>query len=180
MFYLFLADGFEEVEALATLDVLRRAGIDAATVGVTGKTVTGSHGIPVICDREIAELSPAAAFDGVILPGGMPGTKHLNASAQVHAFLDAAAQRDLWICAICAAPMILGQRGMLAGRQAVCFPGFEPELKGAQIPDQFVCRDGRFITAKGMGSAIQFGLAIVAAVQGAEKAAALEATLQCA
>ena len=180
MFYLFLAEGFEEVEALATLDVLRRAKIDVVTVGVTGKTVTGSHGVPVVCDRGIADVSPAAAFDGVILPGGMPGTNHLNASAQLHAFLDAAAQRGAWICAICAAPMILGQRGMLAGKQAVCFPGFEPELKGADIPDRYVCRDGKFITARGMGSAIQFGLAIVAAVQGADKAVALEATLQCA
>lgn len=180
MFYLFLADGFEEVEALATLDVLRRAGIDTVTVGVTGKTVTGAHGIPVVSDREIAALSPADAIDGVILPGGMPGTNNLNASPVVHAFLDAAQAQGSWICAICAAPMILGRRGMLEGKQAVCFPGFEPELRGAEVPDRYVVRDGRIITARGMGSAIQFGLAIVAAVQGAEAAAALEATLQCA
>ncbi|MBR4726507.1 MAG: DJ-1/PfpI family protein [Clostridia bacterium] len=180
MFYLFLADGFEEVEALATLDVLRRAKIDILTVGVTGKTVTGSHGIPVVSDKSIDEVAPADALDGVILPGGMPGTKYLNASKQVHAFLDAAEARGSWICAICAAPMILGQRGMLQGRQAVCFPGFEPELRGAAVPELYVCRDGNYITAKGMGSAIQFGLAIVAAVKGPQAAAALEATLQCA
>ena len=165
MIYMFLAPGFEEIEALMPLDLMRRAGLDVTTVGVGGLDVTGSHGITVkadITDSEFNDNSPEC----VILPGGMPGTKNLDASAVVHAALDSALENNALICAICAAPMILGKRGILRGKNATCFPGFEGELEGATISDCRVVRDGNVITAAGMGVALEFGLELVAALKG--------------
>lgn len=178
MLYMFFADGFEEVEAVATLDVIRRAGIAAESVGIGSKTVTGAHGIALICDKAENEID-ISQTDGVILPGGMPGTTNLLNSKTVNDCIDYCVKNSLWICAICAAPMILGRKGLLDGKKAVCFPGFESELKGAFIPDDFVCRDGNIITAKGMGSAVNFGLEIVSAICGKETADNLKLTLQC-
>lgn len=178
MFYIFFAEGFEEVEAIATLDVIRRAGIEIKSVGVGGKTVTGSHGIPVICDVEDKETY-LENICGVILPGGMPGTNNLWASTIVNDAVDYCNVNGKLICAICAAPLILGRKNLLDGKNAVCFPGFEDELKGAIISEKYVCRDGNIITAKGMGSAVNFGLEIVSAVKGKEYADSLKDTLQC-
>lgn len=178
MFYMFLADGFEEVEAIATLDVIRRAGIEIETVGIGSLTQKGSHGISVVCDKT-HDSAVFDGLDGIILPGGMPGTTNLMNDAVVNEFIDYCAANNLLICAICAAPMILGRKGLLKGRSAVCFPGFENELAGAKISDTFICRDGNIITAKGMGSAINFGLEIVTAVKNEKAAAELKETLQC-
>ena len=164
MIYMFLAEGFEEVEALAPLDLIRRAGLEIKTVGVGSKTVVGSHGIPVVADITENEFSDNAP-DMVILPGGMPGTKNLDASAIVHKAIADAVKNDAYVCAICAAPMILGKLGLLRGKNAVCYPGFEEYLEGAILPDKKVVRDGKVITAKGMGAAIEFGLAIVSALK---------------
>lgn len=179
MLYMFFAEGFEEVEAIATLDVIRRAGIEIYSVGVGSKTVTGSHGISVICDKTESEIAPDSSLSGIILPGGMPGTTNLMENSVVDGFIDYCAENNLYICAICAAPMILGRKGLLNGKEAICFPGFEDELFGATVSDKFVCRDGRIITAKGMGSAVNFGIEIVAAIKGEEAALALKSTLQC-
>ena len=119
------------------------------------------------------------SLEGVILPGGMPGTTNLLNSETVNNFIDYCSDNNLYICAICAAPMILGRKGLLNGKNAVCFPGFEAELCGAVISDEYVCTDGKIITSKGMGSAVKFGLAIVAAVKDTETSNKLEATLQC-
>lgn len=178
MFYMFFAEGFEEVEAIATLDVIRRADIEIKSVGVGGKTVTGSHGIPVVCDIEDKDFS-YENICGVILPGGMPGTNNLWASATVINAVDYCSENGKFLCAICAAPLILGRKNLLDGKNAVCFPGFEDELKGAKISESFVCRDGNVITAKGMGSAVNFGLEIVSAVKGKEFADRLKGSLQC-
>lgn len=178
MIYVFLADGFEEIEALAPVDLLRRAGLTVQTVGVTGKVVTGSHGIAVTADILPADLNLNDDLQAVILPGGMPGAKNLDASAEVQAAIDFAAQSDKLVCAICAAPFILGKKGMLSGKTATCFPGFEEQLTGAKVSADFVCRDGKFITAKGMGTAVEFGLAIVAALCGEKTADELRATIQ--
>ena len=166
--YLFLADGFEEIEALTPVDLLRRAGVPVVTVGVTGKTVTGAHGIAVTADVTADEAQRMLA-DGdtpamVILSGGMPGASNLDASPLVDTFLAAAVEADAYIAAICAAPMILGKRGLLNGKAAVCYPGFEEFLTGARLQEKGCnCAwDGKIITAKGMGAAIEFGLAIVA------------------
>ncbi len=177
MFYMFFADGFEEVEAIATLDVIRRGGIEIKSVGVNGKEITGSHGITVKCDTVTDDIS----FDnlcGIILPGGMPGTTNLMEDSTVNNFIDYCAENGLFICAICAAPMILGRKGLLDGKEAICFPGFEDELKGAVISESFVCRSGNIITAKGMGSAVNFGLEIVKAVKGKQFSDELRETLQ--
>lgn len=178
MFYMFFAEGFEEVEAVATLDVLRRAKIGIKSVGVASQTVIGSHSMKFVCDETTDSVSLNDEISGVILPGGMPGTTNLFADVTVNKFIDYCNDNNLYICAICAAPMILGKKGLLDGRKAVCFPGFEEELLGAEIADSFVCTDGRIITAKGMGSAVDFGLEIVSAIKGHEYAADLRNTLQ--
>lgn len=178
MVYAFLAKGFEEVEAIATIDVIRRAEIDICTVGVGSKLVCGSHNIPVFCDFDETEVN-VDDIDAVILPGGMPGTLNLEKNATVNKFIDFAAENGKLIAAICAAPSILGHKGLLKGKQATAFPGFESELEGAQISDKFVVSDGNIITARGMGSAIDFGLAVVEYFQGEKSASRLKNTLQC-
>ena len=176
MIYLFLANGFEEIEALAPLDLLRRAGLEVTTVGIGGDRIVGSHGITV--EADIPEgLFADAAPDMIILPGGMPGSRHLDESRTVDVALKAAARRGAYIAAICAAPMVLGHRGLLVGKRAICFPGFEKELEGATIATERVVRDGNVITAAGMGVAIEFGLALVAALKGEEVANNLRRTI---
>lgn len=157
MVYVFLAKGFEEIEALAPVDVLRRAGVKVQTVGVTGKRVTGSHGISVNCDIAIGEAQ-FHELDGIILPGGLPGTTNLEADETVDKFIDYAARNDKIIGAICAAPMILGHKGLLRGKNAVCYTGFEKELDGAHILDRPAVRDGNIVTGWGAGGAIDFAL----------------------
>lgn len=179
MLYMFFADGFEEVEAIATLDVIMRAGIEIESVGIVSKQITGSHGITVICDKSENDISLSDNLCGIILPGGMPGTTNLQNSAIVNDFIDYCFENNLYLCAICAAPMILGQKCLLNGKKATCFPGFEKFLDGAMLSDEYVCTDGKIITAKGMGSAVNFGLAIVASIKDAETACALKETLQC-
>ena len=161
MVYMFLADGFEEVEALCPLDLLRRAGADVKTVGITGKQVTGSHNITVTADILPEEMVLDRTLEMIILPGGMPGTTNLDASGAVHEAVRFAADRGITIGAICAAPMIIGKLGYLSGRSAICYPGFEKYLIGANISAKSVVVDENFITAKGMGVAAQFGLALV-------------------
>lgn len=179
MLYMFFAEGFEEVEAIAALDVIRRADIEIKTVGIGSKTVVGAHSIPVICDITESEIVLDNSLNGIILPGGMPGTTNLMNNSAVNSAIDFCAEKNLLICAICAAPMILGRKGLLTDKEAVCFPGFEEELKGATVSSKFVCKDGNIITAKGMGSAVNFGIEIVAYFKSYETANKLKSTLQC-
>lgn len=178
MIYMFLANGFEEIEALCPLDLLRRAGLEVTTVGIGGDTVVGAHGIAVGADIPDT-LYRDSAPDMIILPGGMPGTRHLDESRTVESALRAAVAGDAYIAAICAAPMILGKRNYLVGKHAVCFPGFEEYLTGAILPTDRtrVITDGRIITAAGMGVALEFGLALVRALKGEEAAEALRAAV---
>ena len=169
MIYLFLANGFEEIEALCPLDLLRRAGLQVTTVGIGGDLIKGSHGIAVqadIPDTMYRDSKP----EMIILPGGMPGSENLDNSRVVDAALRAAARNGAYLCAICAAPMVLGKRGYLQGKRAVCYPGFEEYLEGAVVTDARVECDGKVITSKGMGAALEFGLALVEALRGKEKA----------
>ena len=169
MVYVFLADGFEEIEALTPIDILRRAGVSVTSVGVTGKTVTGSHGISVeadITESEAADALSRADIEAVVLPGGMPGADNLNASSVVEKYISAAKDCGASIAAICAAPYILGIRGMLSGKMATCFPGFEDRLEGAQYYDCDVIRDGEIITGRAMGAATEFSLELVDAIKG--------------
>lgn len=179
MLYMFFADGFEEVEAVAALDVIRRAGIEIESVGIGGKAIRGSHGIEIICDRTDSEISFSDELSGIILPGGMPGTLNLMNSKTVNNFIEFCSEKKLLLAAICAAPMILGRKGLLSGCKAVCFPGFENELTGSLHSDDFVCTDGNIVTAKGMGSAVNFGIAIVRYFKGSDEAESLKLTLQC-
>lgn len=178
MIYIYLADGFEETEALTPADILRRAGIKTALVGVGSDIITGSHGISVICDMTDEDVIFGDNIEAVFLPGGMPGTLNLEKSESVQKAIDYAAENDKLLCAICAAPSILGHKGFLKGKNAICFPGFEDELEGATISDDFVCLDGNIITAKGMGSATEFGLRIVEYFKGKETAEKIRASLQ--
>ena len=174
MVYVFLADGFEEIEALCPVDIMRRAGLSVITVGISKKEIIGSHGITVIADITDAELSFDEDIDLIFLPGGMPGTKNLDASSAVHKMLDLALEQNSYIAAICAAPMILGKRGLLIEKEAVCYPGFEEYLIGANVPtDKNIVFDGKIITAKGMGVATDFGLALTTILCGKEKADSL-------
>ena len=166
MVYVFLADGFEETEAIAPIDMLRRAGKEVTTVGVTGKTVTSSHGISVIADMTEDEFTDDSTdtddIEMIILPGGMPGTLNEEASLVVQVAIDYCAENNIPIGAICAAPSILGHKGLLNGKNAICYSGFEKELHGAVIAkDKGVVTDGNIITARGAGVAIEFGLELV-------------------
>ena len=197
MIVMFLAPGFEEVEALAPLDLLRRAGLKVVTVAVRetktnilmsrlanigvsacnlwdeAPTVTGSHGITVTADLTESAftgyLNGKFAPEAVILPGGMPGTTNLDASPTVERALELAAAKGSYLCAICAAPLVLGKRGYLNGKRATCYPGFEEYLTGATVGGK-VIRDGRIITAAGMGVAQEFGFEIISALVSPEKA----------
>lgn len=170
MILLFLADGFEEIEALTPVDVLRRAGYDLKTVAARsdgGKNVTGAHGITVCADLTMNEAKALCASpDMVILPGGMPGTKNLDADADVDRYVTDAVKRGAFVGAICAAPMILGKRGILRGKRAVCFPGFEDTLDGATVTGNRVEIDGNIVTACGMGAANEFALALLSVMKG--------------
>ena len=178
MVYLFLANGFEEIEALCPLDLLRRAGVEVTTVGVGGEMIRGSHGIVVQADMPDTMYMDANP-EMIILPGGMPGSKNLDESRIVDAAVQTAARKGAYIAAICAAPFILGKRGLLAGKEAICYPGFEDQLTGARISAEKVVRDGNFITAAGMGVAVDFGLALVEVLKDAQAAADLRKTIQC-
>lgn len=172
MIYMFLANGFEEVEALTPLDLLRRAGLSVTTVGVGGSDwIVGAHGIAVQADMPDTMFRDAKP-EMVILPGGMPGIRHLDAARTVEAAIHAAASNNAYLAAICAAPMVLGKRGYLKGKRATCFPGFEEYLTDAvPVPnDVRVVTDGKVITAAGMGVALEFGLALVGALQGYDAA----------
>lgn len=168
--YVFLADGFEEIEGLTVVDLLRRAGLDTVTVSITGrKEITGSHRIVLHAD----ELFEEADFDDtamLVLPGGMPGTLHLGEHIGLHQVLTQKMEENCPIAAICAAPSVLGDLGALKGKRAVCYPGFEDRLTGAIVTQNPVEVDGNITTSRGMGTAIPFALAIIEHFQGKEQA----------
>lgn len=177
MIYVFFAHGFEEIEAIATVDILRRAELEVRTVGVGAKTITGAHGITVHCDI-IDHMVTAKELRMIVLPGGMPGTVNLEKSQEVREIIRHCVEKDIWIAAICAAPSILGHMGVLAGKKATCFPGFETQLKGANFTGSRLEQDGKLITAKGPGVTIPFALRLVELLVDKERAALLEASLQ--
>lgn len=169
MIYAFLADGFEETEAIAPIDMLRRAKLEVKTVGVGTATPTSSHGIKVTADITEADVKLDGDLQLIVLPGGMPGTLHLEASKTVQSAIAYCAENGIPVGAICAAPSILGKLGLLSGRDAVCFPGFEQYLQGAKVQNKLCVTDGKFTTACGAGAAIEFGLELVNVLCGAEK-----------
>ena len=176
MVYVMLADGFEEVEAIEPIDILRRGGVEVQTVGVKGKVVTGAHGIPVTADIEISEVD-AESMDLLMLPGGA-GHEILDASNAVHALISYAVGHGIYISAICAAPSILGKKLILEGKKATCFPGYEKYLYGADITGEKAVVDGKIITGKGAGAAADFGFAMLEILKGKETADKIKEIMQ--
>lgn len=174
MVYLFLADGFEEIEALTAADILRRAGIDVKTVSVSADLcVTGAHSITVAADI-LAEEADITAAEAVILPGGMPGTLNLQKSSAVRDFVMHCAEKGKYVCAICAAPSVLGSCGILEGKTVACYPGFEDKCTGAEISFEPVCVCGNIVTSRGPGTAAEFAYEIVRLMKSAEAAERLK------
>ncbi len=179
MVYVFLADGFEETEAITPIDMLRRCGFDVLTAAVGAgedNMVTSSHKVTVKadisaeeCDMEKAEL--------IILPGGMPGTKNLAASECVKKCINRAVERNILIGAICAAPSVIGEMGLLKGKRAVCYPGFEGALKGAEVCTEPAVRDGNIITARGAGAALEFSEELIKALSSEKKSKELSESI---
>jgi 4-methyl-5(b-hydroxyethyl)-thiazole monophosphate biosynthesis len=173
--YLFLAEGFEEIEAISTIDILRRGELEVVTVSVTGKNVvTGAHHIPVIADKLFDETDFSNG-QMLVLPGGMPGASNLNTHAGLKALLKQYAAESKKIAAICAAPLVLGGLDLLQGKKATAYPGYEDTLRGANFVENSVVKDGNIITGRGPGLAFEFGLALVAELQGQRKAAEVAA-----
>lgn len=177
MVYVFLANGFEEVEALVQVDMLRRCELDVKTVGIGGQVVRGSHGITVACDITPEEMT-CNGLQAIVLPGGMPGTLNLEQSEEVQNMIRHCMSEEILIGAICAAPSILGHMGILQNKKAVCFPGFEGELIGAQVLSVPAVRDGNIITSKGAGTAFQFAFALAEAICSPGRAEHLKAGIQ--
>ena len=169
MVYILLAPGFEEAEALVPADLLRRAGIQTALTGVEDQMVAGSHDIVVRADRVIAQVDLRDA-EMIVLPGGGCGVQNLREHPAVAALAQEAVDRGIPLAAICAAPTLLGEWGMLKGRRATCDPGMEEKLTGGQAEDASVVADRNLITGRAAGSAFEFGLALIRALAGAEKA----------
>ena len=168
--YVFFAEGFEEIEALTVVDLLRRADVSVKMTGISGEgSVTGSHGICVGMDTSIDEVSLEEAAM-LVLPGGMPGTKNLEAHEGLMAQVDAYYAGGKYVADICAAPSIFGHRGILKGRRACCYPGIEAHLEGAEVTAGPVEIADNVITSRGMGTAMDFALAIVEVLCGKEKA----------
>ena len=166
----FLADGFEEIEGLTVVDMLRRAGVSVETVSVMEKKkIVGSHGIIVKADKRFkkADFSETKML---VLPGGLKGTENLKAHQGVQAQVVDFAMTGKYVAAICAAPTILAELGLLDGKKAVCYPSMEEELTGAEVADEPAVADGNVITGRGMGASIEFALLLIEALRGREKA----------
>ena len=176
--YAFLANGSEEVECLACVDVLRRAGIDTRLVAVGGELkIKGSHGIEIVCDSLIEETELSSA-DVLFLPGGMPGTLNLGADRRLCEALLRQAREGRRIAAICAAPSVLGGLGLLKGKKATCYPGFEDKLEGACHSSDGVVTDGNITTARGLGYALELGLELIRLLCGEERSMEIKSSIQ--
>ena len=178
MVYVFLADGFEDIEALAPVDILRRAAADVKTVGVTGRAATSSNGVTVQADLGLDGVT-LDGCDMLVLPGGGKGTENLKSSARVLELVRQAHEMGITLAAICAAPIVLAGLGLLKGRKAVCYPSMADELErnGADVQDKQVVVDGNIITAKAAGASIAFGLELAAALKGVETSERVRAAI---
>lgn len=165
----YFATGYEEIEALSVVDVLRRAGVDVKMVGVTGRTVLSGRQISLNMDAIIEEINPNEV-DMIVLPGGVPGVDHLMENDLLVHQLKSFKEQDKYIAAICAAPSILGKLGLLKGEKATCYPGYEEFLEGCQVVDERVVVSNHIITGKGAGASLEFALAILEVIEGKEAA----------
>ena len=179
MVLVFLANGFEETEAIAPIDILRRNGQKVVTVGIGDDVITSAHGVTVVPDVTEADIDTGDDIDMIVLPGGMPGTLNLEKSRTVQDMIDFCVRNGKFIGAICAAPSILGRKGLLKGKKATCFPGFEELLEGAEFTGAPVELDGNIITARGAGVALEFGLKLVEALSGKPAADKIKEAMRC-
>lgn len=179
MIYVFFCEGFEEIEAITPVDLLRRCELDVKTVGINNKIIKGAHGIPVICDIEDSEIELNNCLEMIVLPGGMPGTLNLEKSPKVQEAIDYCIKNNKLIGAICAAPSILGHKNLLKDKNIICFPNFENQCLGAKISKDYVCVDGNIITAKGAGVSVEFSLKLVEILISKDRADKLKGSLQC-
>lgn len=164
------ANGYEEVEALMTVDLLKRAGVDIRLVSINDDlTVTGSHGISVTMDTKLSRIQ-LKEEDAIIIPGGMPGTMNLGVDVAVTGALKQMNRDGKIVAAICAAPSVLGKCGILEGKKATCYPGFEDKLIGAEIVNKAVVTDGNIITSRGLGTSMEFGFELIKKLISEEKA----------
>jgi 4-methyl-5(b-hydroxyethyl)-thiazole monophosphate biosynthesis len=171
-----LADGCEELEAVTIIDLLRRAGIEVTTAGLKPGIVKASRGVQLVPDVTL-DVALQDEYDMVVLPGGMPGATHLKDDARVIELLQKMAAAGKYTAAICAAPMVLAEAGVLAGRQATSYPGFLDGLPGVSVSPAPVVRDGRVVTSRGPGTAMDFALELVEALAGADTRRQVEAGL---
>ena len=171
-----LADGCEEIESITIIDLLRRAQIDVTTAALNGREVTGAHGVRIGADATLDDVL-TNDFDMIVLPGGLPGADHLEGDARVRELLTRMARDDKYTAAICAAPRVLGAAGLLSGRRATSYPGF---LDGYDVDyrEETVVRDGRIITSRGPGTAMDFALELIEVLKGAPARNEIEAALQ--
>ncbi len=176
MIIVLMADGFEEIEALTPVDMLRRAGFNVKTVSLGGTNVVGAHGIELVCDSTPSDID-LSQIQMAIFPGGMPGAMNIDASPYTDKVISAVTENGGFLAAICAAPLVLGRRGLLSGKKATCYPGFENELKGARTVDSSVVIDGNIVTARGMGVALEFSEALITLLAGKEKSDKIHSTI---
>lgn len=179
MIYAFLANGFEEIEAITIIDILRRAEKEVITVGIGDNIIRGAHGMVVVADTQDNMIELDDKLEMIFLPGGMPGTLNLERSAVVQSAIDYCVENDKYIAAICAAPSILGHKGILDGKKACCYPGFEQELKGADVNYDAVNADGRIVTSRGAGTAIKLALKLVELFTSPERSKLMGDSLVC-
>jgi 4-methyl-5(b-hydroxyethyl)-thiazole monophosphate biosynthesis len=167
-----LATGFEEIEAVAVIDVLRRAGVEVVTAGLQTGPITGSHAIAIVPESTI-DRAAAERFDMIVLPGGMPGAEHLRSDARVQALIRSIGERGGYTAAICAAPIALSRAGATSGKRATSYPGFAPQIDCASYVEERVVIDGKLVTSRGPGTALEFALVLVELLVGAKRAAEL-------
>ncbi len=179
MIYVFLATGFEETEAVTSIDLLRRCDKEVITVGIGDNLITSVHGVTLVTDITDNEIILDNNLEMIILPGGMPGTLNLEKSKSVQDAIEYCKANNIYIAAICAAPSILGHKGLLKGKKATCFEGFEHQLLGAEVCSAAAVADGKIITGRSVGCAVQFGLLLVETLISKEKRDHLEKSLLC-
>ncbi len=167
MVTVFLAEGFEEIEAVTPIDILRRGGVEVCVCSITDSlTVTGAHGIPFVCDRTLTSLRGTERL--LILPGGMPGTLNLKGCARLRFYLQEHARRGGLVAAICAAPTVLSDLGLTKDKIATVYPGMEKEMRCREVSKSAVVIDGNVITSRGAGTAADFGFALLSLLKGKE------------
>ncbi len=179
MVYVFLADGFEEVEAITPIDYIRRCELDVVTVGVKSQVIKGSHGISILTDIDDEQIVLDENLDMIVLPGGMPGTLNLEKNPNVQRAIDYCIENDIYIGAICAAPSILGHKGLLKGKTCTCYTGFDSQLEGANFTGEAVEIDGKIITARGAGVAEDFSFKLIEVLTDSATVKRLYGNLRC-